>query len=144
MMGLFKMAGEELKLDEKKKEVVSEKIDPLLKKIDVLLEQNQKIAKGIVAVADLVKEASGETPVKKPIPRIIPKQKPVLPPIHHPMGAVPPPPMPHLSRGPPNIPPPPGLGEMPSLPREEAGLPPFEFEEEKPKKKGLFGLFGKK
>ena len=56
MMELFKIASEEMKLEEREKDVVSEKLDPLSQKLDSLIEQNQKIAKGIVAVADMVRE----------------------------------------------------------------------------------------
>jgi hypothetical protein len=56
MMELFKTAADELKIEERDTHIVSQKLDPLIEKVDTLIEQNQKIAKGIVAVADMVRE----------------------------------------------------------------------------------------
>jgi aldehyde:ferredoxin oxidoreductase len=51
-MSLFSKAGEELK----KEPADDEKINSLMQKISSLEEQNEKIARGIVAVADMLKE----------------------------------------------------------------------------------------
>ena len=56
LLGLFQTATEELKLEERDQSLISKKLDPLMKKVDILLDQNEKIAKAIVAIADMVRE----------------------------------------------------------------------------------------
>lgn len=56
MMEMFKQAGEELKLEEREEAALSEQIIPLMKKLDAIIDQNEKIAKGMVAIADMVNE----------------------------------------------------------------------------------------
>jgi predicted RNase H-like nuclease (RuvC/YqgF family) len=56
LVDLFKVASEELKLEEHDSVLINEKISPLLKKINDLEQQNEKIAKGIVALADMMNE----------------------------------------------------------------------------------------
>ena len=56
MIDMFRVASEEIKLEEKEDELVSNKIDPLLAKLDAIIDQNKKIAQGMVAIADIVKE----------------------------------------------------------------------------------------
>jgi len=56
LTGLFQEAAEQMKLEERESELIGQKLDPLFLKIDDLIEQNKKIAKGILAVADMVKE----------------------------------------------------------------------------------------
>jgi len=58
LLNLFKEAAEELKFEENEAKVVSDKMIPMLQKFDTLIDQNEKLAKGIVAVADMVKEES--------------------------------------------------------------------------------------
>lgn len=56
LIKLFKEATEELKMDEHDSELMEQRISPVMKKIKSLEEQNEKIARGIVAVADMLKE----------------------------------------------------------------------------------------
>jgi len=75
LIKLFREATEQLKIEEHDSEVVDKKISPVIQKITTLEEQNEKIARGIVAVADMLKE--------KQAPRV-PQQpmiKPAMPPV---------------------------------------------------------------
>ena len=56
LFNLFKEAAEEMKLEESEAKMVAEKMKPMMQKFDTLIDQNEKIAKGIVAVADMVKD----------------------------------------------------------------------------------------
>src|SRR3989344_7025994 len=57
LTGLFQEAAEQMKLEEREAELIGKKLDPLFGRMDDLIEQNKRIAKGIIAVADMVKEA---------------------------------------------------------------------------------------
>ncbi|MBD3203853.1 hypothetical protein GF327_06135 [Candidatus Woesearchaeota archaeon] len=65
LLGVFKEAAEEMKLDEHDSMMLSDKIDPLIRKIDLVLDQNEKIAKGIVAIADMVEEMQASSGTKR-------------------------------------------------------------------------------
>ncbi len=139
MMGLFKKASEEMKLEERDEQLLGKQIKPLMEKIDMLLDQNKKIAKGIVAVADLVKEKIPEIEkkvdeeeeyMKKEVERHEEKKVKMPPPgmdMGPPPGAMPPSGMPPPPGG---MPPPPGVpSEMPEhLPplgaEAPGGIPP--------------------
>ena len=56
LLGLFKEAASQMHLEEQEGGMVAEKLIPIEEKLDQVLEQNQKIAEGIVALADLVKD----------------------------------------------------------------------------------------
>lgn len=56
LLGLFKEASSQMNLEEEEANLVSQKLIPLEEKMDQILDQNQKIAEGIVALADLVKD----------------------------------------------------------------------------------------
>ena len=164
MLNLFSSAAEEMKLEEKTESELSQKVAPLIEKVDNLEKQNKTIAEGLVAVADMMKDIKeGRKPeVTKPLPKepsfdefppleppkppgplpgapprpMPPPGAPMHPPGMPPPGAIPPgAPMP-----PPRMPGPPG-GPMPPPP-DIAELPPLPTLEE-PKKKGGFGLFKK-
>ncbi|MBI5398889.1 hypothetical protein HZB03_05485 [Candidatus Woesearchaeota archaeon] len=60
MLEVFKQASQEMGIEEHDTQLVSKQIGPLQEKIDTLIEQNQKIAKGIVAIADMVREKLDE------------------------------------------------------------------------------------
>jgi hypothetical protein len=71
LVGLFKEAAESLKMEEKEADIVAQKIDPIMEKLDMIIDQNKKIAKGIVAVADMMDERlpkirGPERPVPQP------------------------------------------------------------------------------
>ncbi|MBW2964484.1 hypothetical protein KY363_03415 [Candidatus Woesearchaeota archaeon] len=109
MLEVFKQAAEDMKLEEHDSEALSKQVGPLNDKIDTLIDQNQKIAKGIVAIADMVKEKLEELEKKQ-------DEKPRLPPL----GGGPKPPMP--SRSAPMGPPP---GPMGPPPGPSFGPPPM-------------------
>jgi hypothetical protein len=109
MLEVFKQAAEDMKLEEHESETVGKQLIPMNEKLDTLIDQNQKIAKGIVAIADMVKEKLEEISEKA-------ESKPRLPPL----GPAPAPrPAPSPSFGP--MPPPPA----PSTPPSFGGLPPL-------------------
>ncbi|MDP2749877.1 MAG: hypothetical protein Q8O89_03535 [Nanoarchaeota archaeon] len=56
MMKVFKLATDEIKLEEHDEDTVSKRLEPIIQKLNELTEQNGKIADGVVAVADMVKE----------------------------------------------------------------------------------------
>ena len=56
LLSLFKEASSQMHLEEQEATMVAEKLIPIEEKLDQILDQNQKIAEGIVALADLVKE----------------------------------------------------------------------------------------
>lgn len=62
MMDLFREATKEMTLEEQEDKSVSKKIEPLMEKVDILIEQNEKIAQGIVAVADMIKDLKENHP----------------------------------------------------------------------------------
>ncbi len=150
LISIFKEASDQMKIEDKETDIVAKKIDPLFEKIDTLIDQNQKIAKGIVAVADMVSEAikpqmSAPRPIQVPEPKQI-SQQPMMPsamPRTAP-PAVPPAPIPPAM--PPTMPgldlPP--IGEPGSFPPpkpsapEFGGLPPLM--PPKRESKGLFGI----
>ncbi len=121
MLEVFKQAAEDMKLEEHDTEMVGKQMGPINDKLDQLIDQNQKIAKGIVAIADMVKEKLEE---------IGEKSKHELPPLS---GG----PEPRSSPTPPSglpstqgMPPPPGHGPgtapAPGSPRSSpGGLPPI-------------------
>lgn len=131
LVGIFKEASDQMKLEDKETDIISRKIDPLFEKLDLLIDQNQKIAKGIVAVADIVSEH---------LPRVAPQvQRPIAHPAR-PMPRMVPPSMPG-----PRLPPPGPLQPMPgslpppgARPMSPGGLPPL-TPPKKEVKKGLFG-----
>lgn len=56
MMKIFKMATEQIQLEDHDQDTVSQRLAPIIEKIDRLAEQNEKIADGVVAVADMIKD----------------------------------------------------------------------------------------
>ncbi len=152
MLNLFSSAAEEMKLEEKTESELSQKIAPLIEKVDNLEKQNKTIAEGLVAVADMMEDIKGErkpkstkpspTPPEPSFDEFPPLEPPTPPgplPRAPPRGPMPPPRMPGPPgrpmfppgaippRGP--MPPPPDLGELRPLP-----------DLEEPRKKG-FKLF---
>ena len=116
LIGLFKEAAESLKIEEKEASLVASKIDPLFEKLDMIIEQNKKIARGIVAVADMIDERLPKLKgPEKPMPM---PERPMFPPLSSPPPFSAPPPSP---MGPPlhpmSMPAPPGMRPMPLPPR---------------------------
>ena len=56
LLTLFKDATDQMRMEEKDSQVFTKRLDPMLEKLDTIIDQNQKIAKGILAVADMLKE----------------------------------------------------------------------------------------
>ncbi|MFA6088275.1 MAG: hypothetical protein WC755_00295 [Candidatus Woesearchaeota archaeon] len=56
MYDLFKKAAEEIKLEDRDQNLIEKKLEPLTSKIEVLSEQNQKIAKALVTISNMVQE----------------------------------------------------------------------------------------
>ena len=75
MLEVFKQAAQDMSLEDHDNALVGKQMGPLNEKLDTLIEQNQKIAKGIVAVADMVKEKLDELKESRP------ESKPALPPL---------------------------------------------------------------
>jgi chromosome segregation ATPase len=115
LIDIFKEASETMKAEERESEVIAKRIEPIEKKLEELSDQNQKIAKGILAVADMV-SAKEEEKVPQSIPR------PVAPMMPRPMQM--PPPQMQRPMSPPGMPQP---MTLPPPPRKE-------------EKKGLFGF----
>ena len=148
LIDLFKEAGQEMKLEEKEQDLIEKRIVPMEERLNTLIDQNKKIAEGIVAVADMLKSKKAE-PVKMPHMPKLPPARPMPPPSDFPppRGMPPPkgfpPPMEHPSLG--DLPPPPGelseFGDLPPLPGKGSAHPlppPPEFREKKKKRFSLF------
>ncbi len=127
LMKLFKEATEQLKMEEHDSEVVDKKISPVMQKITTLEEQNEKIARGIVAVADMLKERQIKTPEFRSMQQ---PQQPMIRP------AMPPP-----STGQPQQPAVMELGPRPFQAPPVKPLP--RVEEKKEEKKGFLDMFKK-
>ncbi|MBN2880563.1 hypothetical protein JXM83_00785 [Candidatus Woesearchaeota archaeon] len=56
MLNLFKIAADGMKAEEQEELFLAEKIKPLFSKVDQVIEQNEKIAKALVAIADMIDE----------------------------------------------------------------------------------------
>ncbi len=56
MMKVFRLAVDEIKLEEHDEDTVSKRLEPIMGKLNELTQQNEKIADGVVAVADMLKE----------------------------------------------------------------------------------------
>jgi len=56
MISIFSEAKKELQIEDEEKELLSNKIDPMLQKIEGLNDQNEKIAEGILSLADMIKK----------------------------------------------------------------------------------------
>ena len=128
MLEVFKQAAQEMNLEEHDTQLVSKQIGPINEKIDNLIDQNQKIAKGLVAVADMVKEkldALSSKPVvaEKTLPPLSGGPAPIAPPPGPmPPGQAPMPP-PMGAQPPTGMPPPMGAAGTP--PPLDADLPPL-------------------
>ncbi|MBW2966902.1 hypothetical protein KY362_00290 [Candidatus Woesearchaeota archaeon] len=124
MLEVFKQASEDMKLEEHETEMVSKQLGPINEKLETLIDQNQKIAKGIVAVADMVKEKLEEIEQAEEHPKLpplgpAPKPKPSRPSAPEPARFGPAPGAPFG--------PPPGMPPMgpPQGMEEPEGLPPL-------------------
>ncbi|MBN2567486.1 hypothetical protein JXB02_05375 [Candidatus Woesearchaeota archaeon] len=149
--GMFQAASQEMRLEDRENTDIHQRIDPLIKKVEELGEQNKKIARGLVSIAEMVsdlkkeRKKDKEEPKQEPLPqRPGPQQQPGgLPPFGAPsmgdLGMGMPGGQPQAPGfepfGPGSIGPMGGPGGMQGM-----GMPPPPEEERK--RKGLFG-FGK-
>jgi hypothetical protein len=159
LLDIFKVASEDMKMQEAEAVGVEKKIGPLIRKVDTLIEQNQELAKGIVVIADMLKDQLPQIQSKlekkeehkeKPLHQDHPKPQhedlfsSYSPPERYsqsppqPMNRAPP-------RGPPNAPSPRMPPQpMPSMAASNNPPDPFPGLEEPPKKEGIFGKIFKK
>ncbi|RMF55169.1 hypothetical protein D6745_02950 [Candidatus Woesearchaeota archaeon] len=144
MLELFKNAADQMKFEEKEKTDSAARIKELEEKLDKIIDQNYKIAEGVVAIADMVKEMK-----KKPIPKPVSHPKPIPPASPSPLGPTPvgPSPSPPPLGTPPtglDFPPPLGTAPNPLGPAPPPPPPaPSIMPPPKPEKKGFFGKFKK-
>jgi chromosome segregation ATPase len=66
LMKIFKDASDDLKLDTHDAMLVSQKLDKIIERLDKIEVQNEKIAKGIVAIADMVEDIQPEQSASQP------------------------------------------------------------------------------
>lgn len=90
MYDLFKKASEEIKLEDRDQNLIEKKLEPLTTKIESMSEQNQKIAKALVTVSNMVQDNMKKLEESK-----VPESKFSMPEIPKPTDAAPvtPPPM---------------------------------------------------
>ena len=96
LLKVFQEASEELKMDTHDAVLVSEKLDKIIERLDKVEVQNEKIAKGLVAVADMVEELQSGPLPRERLP--LPKPKPIQPP-SRPMPGPQPQPLPQSQYG---------------------------------------------
>lgn len=126
LLGLFREASRDLNLEKAAESSVEARVDQIVEKLDQVIDQNGKIAEGIVAVADMVTNIKEKKVA--PMPGVPPR-----------LGSMP---LRMAPKGPmPGGPPPMAPGPMPPA-RELPPLKPLPVGPA-PEKKGLFG-FGKK
>jgi hypothetical protein len=164
MVNLFQNASESMKKEDQELDVFSKQIKPLMEKIDSIIDQNEKIAKGIVALADIVRDSRShspapgmpESPIGKPQgmapPMGAPKPGLGTPTPGGPQAAPPKMGAPSAPMGPPGQMPPPGMappkmggpaappGQMPPMGGPGINPQPLPRSGESPKKRSLFGF----
>ena len=60
LTGLFKTTADDMQTEQHDVNVVQQQMGPVAEKLDMLLDQNKKIARGIIALADMLKEQSAK------------------------------------------------------------------------------------
>ena len=114
LITIFEDATHELRIEEGGLSF-TEKMKPLLEKMNKILEQNSEIASGILALADMVKEMKEEAPRPMEMPEEAPPAPIMVP---RPAGMMAPPRQaPPVGQMPPGIPPGAPLPPLPPLPR---------------------------
>lgn len=151
LLTVFKTASVNIEQEQQEAASMQNQLGPLMEKIDMLIDQNKKIAKGIVALADMMEEQR-RTPALPP-PPIPPRQapSPFPPPLARPgmmpLSTVPLPERPPAFSSNPfeDIPPitaPISSTPSPAFPPFDApprNGPPFQSSPQQPPKRGLFG-----
>lgn len=64
LLKIFEEASHDLKMDTKDAVLVAEKLDNIMRRLERLESHNEKIAKGIVAIADMLEERGFSKPMK--------------------------------------------------------------------------------
>ena len=152
---MFKEASSSMGEEEEESQTVKAQLEPLIANVDDLIEQNKKIAKAIIAIADKVDEMKGaqERAPPPPMPRG-PMPPPGMSrlmglpsePLLHPAGPIAsgpglqPAPLGMMPGQPPRWSPPPSGPPAPLSGPPPGGLPPPPGAPAKGKKKGLFSL----
>ncbi|MCX8147323.1 MAG: hypothetical protein N3D84_02550 [Candidatus Woesearchaeota archaeon] len=72
LIALFRDAADAMRLEEKESEAIGKKLEPMLEKFNILIDQNEKIAKGIVGIAEMVKEDLAKPSRQTPVIRVVP------------------------------------------------------------------------
>ena len=87
LLNLFKQAASQMHLEDQEAGLVEQKLIPLHNKLDRILDQHNKIAEGIVALADMVKDLKDAVrqPIRMPPTMLRPMPRPMMPPMP-PMG----------------------------------------------------------
>ena len=80
LLTLFKQAGAQMNIEEQEATLVEAKLKPLMDKIDQVLDQNQKIAEGVVTLAEMVKDLRDRRPSAPMMPPPRPMMRPMSPP----------------------------------------------------------------
>ena len=132
LIEIFKESSEMMKAEERESEVIIKRIQPIERQLAELSDQNQKIAKGILAVADMVSERE-EKPrmMERPMPQM---QRPM--PSMQPPSMPRPMPMPQMQ-----IPMPQMQQSQPTM--QNPGMMPPPPQPKKEEKKGFFGGLSK-
>lgn len=125
MTHIFEAAETDLREEDKTAGIVKDKIDPILSKVNEIADQNQKIAKGLVSIVDILEEKLDEIKEITEDVKLMQSQTATAartePRTLQPEPSVPP----ELSIGPGSVPPP---------PPPESGPVKLPF-----RKKGMFG-----
>jgi len=79
LIEIFKEASDMMKAEERESDVIIKRIEPIERKLDELSDQNQKIAKGILAIADMVSEKEKSRPQPQIQPRPMQYSIPQMP-----------------------------------------------------------------
>jgi hypothetical protein len=118
-MSMFEEAVDEMKAEEKEEEIFLKEIKPLMDKLDQVLEQNEKIAQGVVALADMINDVKMPAYEKLETKQeLVPETKTMFSPEQHEYQSV-------TTFNMPQTPlPPPTEKSMPSPPPLRSSMPP--------------------
>ena len=82
MLQLFKTAAEEMRIEEQEEKALTREIQPMMDKLNEIIEQNKIIAEGMVALSDIVKEKYSVKETEEEPSQQAPSQPPpVIPPL---------------------------------------------------------------
>ncbi len=81
LIRIFAEASDDLKMDTHDSVLVGQKLDAIVQRLERIEIQNEKIAKGIVALADMVEELSMSKGVPRELSRPVPRAQPSFAPL---------------------------------------------------------------